>query len=245
MAVTHRSCPKCSTSLLAHGDSAGTDSVQVAWVDPPTTTPRPGRRLIVTSIVAAAIVLAGLVYLPQVFESLTPASGTTSSPTAPSTRSSPSRSPIPTTEPAVAQARAIDSLLDASADARDGVRLVSSHIQNCESTEQDVRALHRAIKVRSDLARSAKTTAVDALPNGDRLRTRLSSMLELSADANRHYLAWQRAMADCQFQAYEDANFVTARRLSNAATKTKRQFVEEWNGVASKYGLPARSADEL
>ncbi len=140
---------------------------------------------------------------------------------------------------------AIDRILDESAAARGGVRSVQDHIWNCTATNADARALRRAIVIRARLARRAAELSVDQLPGGRAMRADLVEFLQLSSDANRYYLKWQAAMADCRVSAYRDVNFQEGRRLSRAATSMKGAFVSEWNDIATTYALEVRAADEL
>jgi len=184
---------------------------------------------------------------PATTAALTPTGGTSPSGAVPSTASA---SASPSTSAADrqrgrAQASTIARYLTDSAQARQGIGAAISAISGCANIASAVATLDSAADVRSRIVTELATADVSALRNGGAAVADLSRAMRASADADRHYAAWGRAVARCHGQAPHNTEFAAAQHSDSVATAAKQRFADEWNPIAAKFGLAKQSADTI
>jgi hypothetical protein len=190
---------------------------------------------------------------PATTAALAPTNGTSPSGAASSsaaTSASASASASPSTSAAGrqrgrAQASTIARYLTDSGQARQGIGAAISAISGCTNIGSAVATLDNAADVRSRIVTELATTDVSALRNGGAAVADLSRAMRASADADRHYAAWGRAVSRCHGQAPQNADFAAAQQSDSVATAAKQRFADEWNPIAATFGLAKQSADTI
>ncbi|WP_157862363.1 hypothetical protein [Wenjunlia vitaminophila] len=165
-----------------------------------------------------------------------------------------SAAPSPSTGlPATAgdQARAVDELLEESADDRETVVNAVQAVDGCVSpraVEAAADDLSAAAGRREDLVRRLDGLELDLVSGGAAAAAELRAAWSHSADADRAYAAWAATAADggcAPGGAPHDADYYRGGSSSAKATKAKKSFVRLWNPIADEHGLEARSAYAL
>lgn len=144
-----------------------------------------------------------------------------------------------------AQASTIGRYLTDSGQARQGIGAAISAISGCTNIGSAVATLDNAADVRSRIVTELATANVSALRNGGAAVADLSRAMRASADADRHYAAWGRAVSSCHGQAPQNADFAAAQQSDSVATAAKQRFADEWNPIAATFGLAKQSADTI
>ncbi|OLE24982.1 MAG: hypothetical protein AUG44_17435 [Actinobacteria bacterium 13_1_20CM_3_71_11] len=260
----HALCPRCGTQLpLAHsspqwgayGSAPGYGAAPPgAWTDPQQATPHgpwpagpyevlepgtaPARRrpawawlvavlaVIFLSAAGAGVILKLTHKLPRPV--LTAPGGQSTLSSAPDGRG---------------QAATIDALLNASGASRTQLGPALTQVENCGDLDAAAITLQKIMTERNDQVRQSRTLAVDQLDHGTQLRDLLAQALTHSLEADQKFAAWlQNAKASgCTGHAAHDADYQAAQAASSEATNAKLSFVQLWNPIASRYGLPVRS----
>ncbi len=168
----------------------------------------------------------------------TPASPRTSSP-APS---SPASSP----PPASRQAAALDTLLISSSTARTALHRAVKQVAGCVNLPGAIGDLQDVVKQRSAEYGRASALTVSALPDGAKVKDKLTAALSLSLKADQDYLTWarQQRASGCT-PASQSSTYNAAFSASQRADAAKEAFVQAWNPVAARFGLAQDSAREI
>ena len=213
---------------------------------PPGAYPQPpGRRLpggkkLVLAAAAAAVVVAIIVGLVLSGRSspTTPAASDTPSPTPSSTGSA--------STVASRQAAAVSNLLTSSAAARKALEGAVSEVRNCSRLHAATRRIQTVVTQRSTEYSRASALSMAALANGAKVKSDLLTALRTSLDADRDYLTWARQqIASGCGPAGQSSAYNAAFSADEQAGAAKQAFVQVWNPVASKYGVPAESPGDI
>jgi hypothetical protein len=219
-----------------------------AFPQPPGAYPRqPGRRLpggkkLVFAAAAVAVVLAiavGLLLSDR------------SSPTTPAASHTPSPTPSSSTGPASSalasrQAAAVSNLLISSAAARKALEGAVSEVRNCSRLRSATRQIQTVVNQRSTEYDRASALSMAALANGAKVKSDLLTALRTSLDADRDYLTWARQqMASGCSPAGQSSAYNAAFTADQQAGAAKQSFVQVWNPVAAKYGVPPESPGDI
>ena len=99
--------------------------------------------------------------------------------------------------------------------------------------------LQQDVSDRQNELNEAQNLSVDALPNGDALKTALVGALQNSLNADNYYLDWANDVGSCSgMTAPSDSNLVAASSASKTAVSYKNQFVALWKHIAQDEGYP-------
>lgn len=144
-----------------------------------------------------------------------------------------------------AQAAAIDALLNASGASRNQLAPAIAQVDSCGDFDFAGKTFDQIVLDRAGQVEQGRALAVDQLENGPALRDQLVKALQFSLDADKHFSSWLanvRASGGCNGQAPHETEYGAAQASSANASANKRSFVQLWNPVASRYGLPSRAA---
>jgi tRNA A-37 threonylcarbamoyl transferase component Bud32 len=210
---------------------------------PGTYPPQPGRRLpggrkLVFAVAAVAVVaiVVGLV----LSRSSSPATPTASHSASPAASSS--------TGPGSAsrQAAAVSSLLISSAATRKALEGAVSEVRNCSRLHSATRRIQTVVTQRSTEYGQASALSMAALANGAKVKSDLLAALRASLDADRDYLRWARQqMASGCTPAAQSSAYNAAFSADQQAGAAKQAFVQVWNPVAARYGVPPESPGNI
>ncbi|MGK5555818.1 hypothetical protein ACSNOI_29785, partial [Actinomadura kijaniata] len=140
------------------------------------------------------------------------------------------------------QAEKVNSVLDASGDARRALVGGLAAARACKTLPQAITGFQQVAQRRQAQLRATQTLKVDKLPNGERLRLTLRQSFQASLDVDRALLAWaQRNRARCKGKPRPAAAQAPGRaQAERQATASKQRFVAMWNPIAGRNGLPKR-----
>jgi hypothetical protein len=220
-----------------------------SYPQPPGAFPQPpGRRLpggkkLVLAVAAATVILAIVVGLVL---------SRRSSPTTPTASHGPSPTPSSSTGPTSAsslasrQATAVSNLLVSSAATRKALEGAVSEVRNCSRLPSATRRIQAVVNQRSTEYGQASALSMAALASGPKVKSDLLAALRASLDADRDYLTWarQQMAAGCTPAARSHA-YNAAFSADGQAGAAKQAFVQVWNPVAAKYGVPRESPGDI
>ncbi|MFJ6777593.1 hypothetical protein ACIQOV_42705 [Kitasatospora sp. NPDC091257] len=191
-------------------------------------------------------------------DNLPPAPAPTGTDGAPSAAASASGSPTGTPSPtatgpgpaAGTQAQALDSLLSEGENAKAPIGSAVAKVTSCppkadiESAAQDFD--NGASQRAALLAKLSQLTVTD-VPGGADAVNSLKSAWQLSADIDKAYASWARAVAaqGCTGRAPATPDKKRADELNPKATQAKTDFMTKWNVIAKNYGLTPRTQDRI
>jgi hypothetical protein len=198
---------------------------------------RPGRKLILAVAAATIVVVLGVVGIILLQG---PGSGKpTGAPAA--TSSAPPAAPAPASR----QAAAVNQLLSSSATTREALVGAVAHVHSCTGVPAAVGQIQQVVNQRSTEYHRASALSTAALANGATVRSDLLAALHSSLVADRDYLTWaQQQSSGCTPGAAAGA-YNAAVRADEQAVAAKGTFVQAWNQVAAKYGLPAKTSSSF
>lgn len=210
---------------------------------PSADSPGGARKGLFLATAAVAVVAAGAVGA-VVALSLT---GDSPSGTAPSVTASAKEAPAPSASSASAQAAAVDELLDESATDRQQVIDAVSAVETCGAEAADAHTtLSKAASRRGSLISRLDRLDVGRIDGGRSAVADLRSAWRYSAEADRAFADWAAAARGClPGTVPRTEDFAHGEENSGLATAAKRDFVSKWNDIATRYGLPSRTADGL
>jgi hypothetical protein len=140
------------------------------------------------------------------------------------------------------QAMAIDALLNASSGSRGQLGPALDQVEKCGNLTAATATLQQVVTERDGQVHQGQGLVVDQLDHGDQLRSLLVQALTYSLQADQSFVAWAKNAANgCTGKATHDADYTAAQTASSGATTSKQSFVQLWNPIATKYGLPTRS----
>jgi serine/threonine-protein kinase len=158
---------------------------------------------------------------------------------------SPSPSPASPSPAAVAsqQAGAVNKLLSSSAAARTALQQAVSQAGSCTNVSGAVSQIQSVVNERGTEYNQAVALSTSALANGTALKSDLLTVLRDSLNADRDYLRWaqQQNNPGCT-PAAPSGTFTTADQQAGTA---KKAFLQLWDPIAAKYGLPQKSPTSI
>ncbi|MFF7988474.1 hypothetical protein ACFZDG_01625 [Kitasatospora xanthocidica] len=187
-----------------------------------------------------------------------PPPGPTPAPTgtdaAPSTPASPTAAPSPTATgagpAAQTQAQALDGLLSEGENAKAPIGSAVAKVSSCPSKadiESAAQVFDSGATQRAALLTKLGKLSVTDVPGGADAVNSLKSAWQLSADIDKAYASWARAVAaqGCSGRAPSTADKKHADELNPQATQAKTDFMTKWNPIANSYGLTPRTQDRI
>jgi serine/threonine protein kinase len=204
---------------------------------------RPGRlsggRRLVLAAAAVVIVIAGIVVGLSLSGRSAPSKPAASShPAAPSPPSSASSL-------ASKQAAAVSSLLGTSAATRRSLEGAVGEVRSCSSLGLATSQIRTVVRQRSTEYRRAAALSLAGVADGAVIKSDLLAALRASLDADRDYLTWARQQRHRCTPTARSGAYATAISADGQAGAAKDTFVQAWNPVAAKYGLPQESPGDI
>ena len=202
--------------------------------------------LILAVVVAVVAAVTTNLVLSHRHKTATPSPAATTAPSSSATASSSPSSVPPSPSAAVVasrQAAAVNKLLGSSAAARAALQHAVSQAGSCTSVSAAVSQIQGVVTERSAEYNQAVALSTAALANGATLKSDLLTVLRDSLNADRQYLKWaqQQLNPGCT-QGAPSSAFTAADQQAGVA---KTAFLQIWNPVAAKYGLPQKSATSI
>ena len=190
--------------------------------------------------------------------------GTATTPAASGT-AGPTSSPKPSVDPhAMAQARALHTLITQSATDKQRIATAADQLQRCDGLGQAIETFQDAAASRDRLVEQAAGLQVGLLPGGGAAIADLSSALRAAAAADRAYVAWGESRHQVRVRIHRQHGKghgpgprfreacrggaklkARAVRLSVASHGAKQETATAWNLVAAQFGLPTVTWTEL
>jgi len=197
-----------------------------------------GLRLVLAA--AAAVVVAAVVVVAL---ALTSRSAPAARPQASSPASSPSPSPSPSAATVAArQAAAVNQLLGTSGATRKSLQGAVSDAGHCTNLPSAVSRIQSVVNQRDTEYHRALKLTTTALPHGAAVKSNLTAALRGSLNADRAYLTWaQQQLANGCVPTSQSSAYSTATAAGAQADAAKQAFVQVWNPVAARYGVPRTS----
>ena len=117
---------------------------------------------------------------------------------------------------------------------------------NCVDIDQDVTQIGDIANSRSSELNQVETLQFDKLPNGATLKSQLMSALQVSLQIDNDYLSWakQQQSSGCAY-GFNNTYYNNATAEDNTATNDKQAFLNNWDPIASQYGLEQFSAGQI
>ncbi|MFD4654199.1 hypothetical protein ACFWP2_01085 [Kitasatospora sp. NPDC058444] len=181
--------------------------------------------------------------------------GTDGAPSAAASASgSPTGAPSPTATAAgpgaQTQAQALDSLLSEGENAKAPIGSAVAKVTSCPSKadiESAAQTFDNGASQRTALLAKLSQLSVTDVPGGADAVNSLKSAWQLSADIDKAYASWARAVAaqGCTGRAPATQDKKHADELNPQATQAKTDFMNKWNPIAKNYGLTPRTQDRI
>ncbi|MET8627517.1 hypothetical protein ABZW30_27845 [Kitasatospora sp. NPDC004669] len=151
---------------------------------------------------------------------------------------------------AQAQAQALDGLLSEGENARAQIGNAVAKVNSCPAKadiESAAQVFDSGAKQRDGLVTKLSKLSVTDLPGGADAVNSLKSAWQLSADIDRSYASWARAVAGqgCSDKAPTTADKKHADELNPQATQAKNDFLTKWKPIATAYGLTPPTSDRI
>ncbi|MFB9444047.1 hypothetical protein Dvina_47110 [Dactylosporangium vinaceum] len=206
--------------------------------------------VIVVVLVIASTVIAVVKLKGSSDNTAGPAPTTTGTPSDGPTSATP-RPPTPTTaaptktpDP-VAQAAAVDALLNASVSSRKKLNDAIQLVGDCTLVEKAIADMQAAGAEREAQIDNIGKFDLSAIPEGEQVRAALKEALGFSLAADRNFVQWAQAQQSSGCSGGGQSYYDEAQRQSTNATNAKNRFLGVWNPVASRYQLQPRSSDNI
>ncbi len=185
--------------------------------------------------------------VPATVPTTAPASPTTVAPAAPPpVVVSPPTVPLPSPAEQTAAA-GLSTLLTQSVSDRTAIQDAAADVVNCgASLSQDAQVFSEAANSRRSLIVQLEDSPdVSALPPG--MIQTLTEAWTASEQADQDFASWasDQYEGDCTYNDTADANYQAATQPDDEATTYKTEFVGYWNPIATGFGLPTYSAQNL
>jgi hypothetical protein len=143
----------------------------------------------------------------------------------------------------------MSNLLAQSADDRSQVQAATQNIAACTDLFQAEQTLVTAAGSRQTLLNGVGQLQVGQLPNSAGLLSNLSAAWQNSVESDNSYANWasneDRYVNGCILNDTNNAYYQAAQSTDAAASSAKQTFVSLWNPIASQYGLPQVSANQI
>ncbi|MFC8718289.1 hypothetical protein [Kitasatospora sp. NPDC057198] len=146
-----------------------------------------------------------------------------------------------------AQAQAMSDLLGTASASRTSVVNAVGAVGKCQNLPDSQAALTAAAAQRQELLTKLGALKVDQLADGAKLVAQLQQAWQASATADSEYALWAGDLAaGCDPAKSKDNDHLrNGDSASGTATTAKKQAAELWGVIATKTGLPNKSAGEL
>ncbi len=156
-------------------------------------------------------------------------------------------SPVPSPSAlASGQAVAVGHLLTSSAATRQALNGAINEVLNCTNLSGAASQIQNAVSQRGSEYRQASDLSASGLPQGAALKSDLIAALRASLDADQDYLTWARQELNLGCTQPEQSTAYGAADVADqAADAAKQAFVQVWNPIAVKYGVPRQSAGSI
>ncbi len=156
-------------------------------------------------------------------------------------------SPVPSPSAlASGQAVAVGHLLTSSAATRQALNGAINEVLNCTNMSGAASQIQTAVSQRGSEYRQASDLSASGLPQGAALKSDLIAALRASLDADQDYLTWARQELNLGCTQPEQSTAYGAADVADqAADAAKQAFVQVWNPIAVKYGVPRQSAGSI
>jgi hypothetical protein len=200
----------------------------------------PGGKKLVLGAAAAAVLIVIIVLALVLSSGSSPSTSNASSHTPSSTAPSAGSSTL-----ASHQAASVSKLLGSSGATRRTLEVAVGEVRNCGRVPRAVNQMQRVVNQRSLEYRRASALSLTAIANGAAVKSDLLAALRNSLDADRDYLAWARQERGGCKPASQSASYNAAFSADSQAGTSKAAFVQVWNPVATKYGMPQESAGDI
>ncbi|MFF4817444.1 hypothetical protein ACFY2K_22960 [Kitasatospora sp. NPDC001309] len=183
-----------------------------------------------------------------------PAPAPTGTDAAPGATATPSDTPAPSATTAgpnaKAQAQALDGLLTEGGNARTQIGNAVAKVSSCPSKadiESAAQVFDSGAGQRQGLLGKLAKLSVTDVPGGADAVNSLKSAWQLSADIDKAYAAWARAVAKqgCSGNAPSTPDKKHADELNPQATQAKNDFLTKWKPIADAYGLTPPTSDRI
>ncbi|MEV7935792.1 MULTISPECIES: hypothetical protein [unclassified Kitasatospora] len=180
--------------------------------------------------------------------------GTDAAPNGATDPASSAAAPSPTASGAGAnaktQAQALDGLLTEGESAKAPIGSAVAKVSSCPAKadiESAAQVFDNGAKQRDELLRKLAKLSASDVPGGADAMASLKSAWQLSADIDRAYASWARAVAGqgCSGSAPNTADKKRADELNPQATQAKKDFAGKWKPIADTYGLTPRTQDRI
>lgn len=141
-----------------------------------------------------------------------------------------------------AQGAALDKLLDRSRASRDKLNQAIKSVDGCSGVYAAIGRMREAGDERAAERDTLATLDLSAFPNGESLRSALTSAFEHSLAADQNYVKWaqEKQANDCRNTPATRAYDADGDRESDSAGRAKEQFLGLWNPIAGQLGLQTR-----
>jgi hypothetical protein len=203
----------------------------------------PTGKKMVLGVAAVAVAIAAIVLGLTLSGRSSPTTPAASSHPAPPATPAPS---VSTSSAASRRAAAVSSLLGASASTRRSLQGAVSDVRTCSRLANATSQIRAVARQRSTEYQRASALSLAGLAGGATAKSDLLAALRTSLDADRDYLTWarQQRTSGCTPAAQSGA-YATAIRADQQAGTAKAAFVEAWNPIAARYGLPRKSPGDI
>jgi aminopeptidase N len=144
----------------------------------------------------------------------------------------------------------VDALLDGSSADRKQVGDAVNAVTTCASASAvtDARQkLSEAADHRDALVGRLDGLSVELVDGGAAAVAELRTAWQYSADADRAFANWAASAEGCTTSGdvSRTGDYDRGVESSTQATKAKNTFIEQWNPIATGYGLSSRSEDQI
>ncbi|WP_045747754.1 hypothetical protein [Actinoplanes rectilineatus] len=145
------------------------------------------------------------------------------------------------------EAEAIDALLRESGDIRTRLNKAIADVQACSNLAGAIADLRDLTDQRQRQLDLLAGIYIADLPDAETIRASLTAAFSHARDADAAFTAWAAA-ADpdgCASPPERSAQFEQGMEASERSGSAKMEFLELWNPVAVRFGLPARERQEI
>jgi len=198
------------------------------------------------AMVAAVVVIVAVAAAFALSRHQAPGHSAAGTPAPP--RTSPAASPSASSSPppSSVQAAALDTLLISSSTARTALHRAVKQVAGCVNLPGAISDLQGVVSQRSTESSRASALVVSALPDGPKVKAKLTTALSLSLKADQDYLTWarQQRASGCT-PSSQASTYNAAFSASQRADAAKEAFVQAWNPVAARFGLAQNSARDI
>jgi hypothetical protein len=139
----------------------------------------------------------------------------------------------------------VNQLLNSSATTRAALVGAVAHVHRCTGVPTAVGQIQQVVNQRSTEYHRASALSTAALANGAAVRSDLLAALHGSLVADRDYLTWARQQSSGCRPGDASHAYNAAVGADEQAVAAKGTFVQAWNQVAAKYGLPAKTSSSF